>query len=205
MKSAQRRRVLQAAAAAAGAMLLPFRAAWAQPARGFRVGDRYRYRSMDPYSGAEQRTYTIEVTQVTDSEVLCADGRVLDPRGFPRRLPDGRRITLLQAPAADIGPGGRWRAEFLITTANGDEIRAEMDGSVLARERITVPAGSFEALRIEGAGLAHAPLGTVRTRLLVYRAPELVRMPLFREEIRRSVHGRVFFAERDVLVDYRQS
>lgn len=201
----RRRRILQGFAAAAGAFLLPVAGARGQVASAFRVGDRYRYRRLDPYSGVEQGTYTIEVTQVTDSEVVCSDGRVLDLRGLPRRLPDGRRITFLQAPAANVAPGGRWRAEFVVTLASGEEVRGEMDGSVLGRERITVPAGSFEALRIEGSGLAHAPLGVVRTKLLMYRAPEQVRMPLLREQIRRGARGQVFFAEREVLLDFRQS
>jgi len=205
MMKMQRRRFLQGLSAATGMLLLPLHGSWAQGARRFRVGDRYRYRRLDPYSEAEHSTYTIEVTQVSDSEATFSDGRVLDMRGFPRRLPDGRRITFLRAPSDDVAPGGRWRAEFLVTTANGEEIRAEMDGSVLGRERITVPAGTFDALRIEGSGIAHPPLGVVRTRLLVYRAPELVRMPLLREEVRRNARGQVFFAERDVLVDFRQS
>lgn len=201
----RRRQILLGFAATAGAFFLPVACARGQAAPAFRVGDRYRYRHLDPYSRAEQGRYTIEVVQVSDSEVVCSDGRVLDPRGFPRRLPDGRRFAFLQAPAANVQPGGRWRAEFLITTANGEEVRAEMDGSVLGRERITVPAGSFDAMRIEGSGLAHAPLGVVHTRLLVYRAPELVRMPLLREETRRSSRGVVFFAERHELVEYHQS
>jgi len=201
----QRRHFLQGLSAATGALFLPVSWAWAQGARGFRVGDRYRYRRLDPYSEAEQSTYTIEVTQVADSEATFSDGRVLDMRGFPRRLPDGRRFTFLQAPPANVAPGGRWRAEFLVTTTNGDEFRAEMDGSVRGRERITVPAGTFDALRIEGSGIAHPPRGVVRTRLLVYRAPEMVRMPLLREEIRRNARGQVFFAERDVLLDFRES
>ena len=205
MTRMQRRHFLQGLSAATGALFLPVQWAWAQAARRFRVGDRYRYRRLDPYSEAEQSTYTIEVTQVSDSEVTFSDGRVLDMHGFPRRQPDGRRITFLRAPSTDVAPGGRWRAEFLVTMPNGEEIRAEMDGSVLGRERITVPAGTFDALRIEGSGIAHRPLGVVRTRLLVYRAPELVRMPLLREEVRRNARGQVFFAERDVLVDFRQS
>ena len=200
----RRRQTILALAAAAGSLAIPV-CAREQATRGFRVGDRYRYRRLDPYSGVEQGSYTIEVTQLTGDEVICSDGRVLDARGFPRRLPDGRRFAFLQAPAANAEPGGRWRAEFVVTMPGGEEVRAEMDGRVLGRERITVPAGSFDALRIEGAGLAHAPLGVVRTQLLVYRAPEQVRMPLLREEIRRGVRGQVFFAEREVLVDYRQA
>ena len=130
---------------------------------------------------------------------------MLDLLGNPRRLPDGRRITLLQAPPADVAPGARWRVEFLVTLASGVEIRGEMDGSVVARERITVPAGTFDALRFEGQGVTHAPMGVVRTELCLYRAPGQVRMPLVREEIRRSRRGHVFFAERHELVEYRQS
>ncbi len=205
MMRMQRRVVLQGLSAVAGGLLLSALPVRAQAAPGFKVGDRYGYQRLDPYSGAEQGRYTIEVTQVTGDEIVCSDGRVLDQRGFPRRLPDGRRFRFLQAPAANVRPGGSWRTEFVVTMASGEEIRTEMDGSVLGRERITVPAGSFDALRIEGSGIAHAPLGSVRTQLLVYRAPDQVRMPLLRQEVRRNSRGMVFFAERDVLIDYRQT
>jgi hypothetical protein len=205
MMKMDRRHFLQGLSAATGALFLPVQGARAQAARGFRVGDRYLYRRLDPYSGVEQGRYATEVIQVTDSEVVFSDGRVLDMHGYPRRLPDGRRITMLQAPPADVAPGGRWRAEYLVTLANGTEIRGEMDGSVAGRETITVPAGTFDALRIEGRGIAQAPMGVVRTELRLYRAPGQVRMPLVREEIRRGSRGHVFFAERHELVEFRQS
>jgi hypothetical protein len=126
------------------------------------VGDRWRYRLIDRYNGAVLGETTVEVVAITPDISLRVDpggGRpVLEERwadpwtvlidttyDFP---------LLFETPVPVVPPGAR--AGQGITTAS--RYRSERSSSVLGWqqrlrvvgwERVQVPAGTFEALRIE--------------------------------------------------------
>ena len=62
----------------------------------------------------------------------------------------------------------------------------ELDYRIAAREKITVPAGTFDCFRLEGIGYnrtqAHDP---VEVRLTFWRSPE-IRRPVAWEEVRTN-------------------
>jgi hypothetical protein len=170
----------------------------------FRVGDRYEYRILEPISLVVQRTAVSEVTQVTEKEITFSDGRVIDPLNNPIRFPDGRRLTPNQAAPREFSVGKRWTTRFVVTNPQGLAGQSEFDLKIVARERITVPAGTFDAFRIESRGITQFPTVTVRIENQIYLAPDAVRSPLVREE-RRFVQGRLNCGERAELTGYRQS
>ena len=70
------------------------------------------------------------------------------------------------------------------------------------RERIAVPAGTFDAFRIEARGITSAPKGPIGVEVKTWRVPE-IRNWLAREEIRRW-GSNIVAAERVELTAYRQ-
>lgn len=52
-------------------------------------------------------------------------------------------------PADDLAVGKKWHARMTLTTKNGSKNWEEKEGKVVAIESITVPAGTFQAFKIE--------------------------------------------------------
>ena len=46
----------------------------------------------------------------------------------------------------------KWSTRFKVNNPNGLTAENEIEFKVVAREQITVPAGSFDAFRVEGEG-----------------------------------------------------
>jgi hypothetical protein len=169
----------------------------------YKIGDRYSYRVLDHYTKAVRRTYDSEVVRITDDEVQFSDGSVIDLLGNLRATPDGFRFTPNQLNPLEFAVGKRWVTSFVVTTPAGTSAASEFDLRFVTREPITVPAGTFNAFRAESRGVTQFPQGTVRSEVKTWRAPELLRAFVAREEI-RQLNGRVFLAERSELVSYKQ-
>jgi Caspase domain len=169
----------------------------------FQVGDSYVFRVLDPYSKVERRSVSTQISGITATEVMFTDGRVLDLLGNPLRVPDGRRYVGQQSMPLEFTVGKHWKNRFVVTFPNGLTTTNEMDCRIAARERITVPAGSFEAYRIEANGLVRTPKGLLYQEIKGWRAPELIRVPLAREEYHR-INNNLVHAERVELVSFKQ-
>jgi hypothetical protein len=132
------------------------------------------------------------VTDVTESEVRFGNGQVLDLLGNTLRRPGGRVYTPNQLEPVEYAVGKRWRTEFRISTPKGAEGTTTMDLRIAARESVTVPAGTFNAFRIEGHGVFADPTHrhAEETRLKKWSAPDRLRMPVALEEIRQRGGGR---------------
>jgi hypothetical protein len=170
----------------------------------YRIGDSYVFRVLEGISKAELRTFTNEIQRITDTEVVFSNGLVLDLLGNVIAQPDGRRIAGRQNLPLEYAVGKRWANRFVVTFPNGLRSINEFDCRVVAREKIVVPAGTFDAYRIEARGFTQTPKGSLLVEGRDWRVPELVRMPVAREEIRRA-NNNVVFAERIELVGYRQA
>ena len=182
----------------------PFTKGSATANTAYRIGDSYQFQVMDPYSKAVQGTVSTEITQITETEVIFSDGRVFDLLGNLLRHRDGRRISASQLQPLEYAIGKRWSSRFTVTFPNGLTSTNDVDGHIATREKITVPAGTFDAFRIEVRGVIVAPKGVLRSELNAWRAPDLVRVPLVREEIRKA-GGRTVYAERTELVSFKQA
>jgi hypothetical protein len=121
--------------------------------RLFAVGDQATYQDLDP-DGRVRRAYTARVTHVDMSadRVEYNGGNVVtDLLGNPLRTPMVEYDAPVQVNPAELQVGKRWQARYH-ASKRGGEADVEMQFEIVARERVVVPAGEFDAFRIEGRG-----------------------------------------------------
>lgn len=119
----------------------------------FRVGDKYKYRVVDLLTTLESKRYTQTVTEITDSEVIFNNGETItDLLGNPLKVSDGSRFGPNQYYASEYSLGKTWKTRYKILPPNGGEDFIEQEFRVVAKEDITVPAGTFSTFRVESIG-----------------------------------------------------
>jgi uncharacterized caspase-like protein len=187
----------------------PFTKGSASANTGWRVGDSYTYRVLDRVTSTED-TQVFAVTDVTETEVKFRNGQVVDLLGNILRRPGGRVYSPNQLEPVDYAVGKQWRTEFRISTPRGTEGQTEMDLKIAARESITVPAGTFNAFRIEGRGVFNDPAHrhAEETLLRKWVAPDRLRFPVALEETRQrggGKRGRVTQSRRLELAAFKES
>ena len=167
----------------------------------YKVGDTYTYNVMDLHSRAVQRQEVAAVTEITGSEVRYSNGLITDLLGNQLRARDGRIFSPSQFTPLEYAVGKRWRTRFTVTVQGytGDN---ELEFHIAARERITVPAGTFEAFRIEAKGHGQTPKGILEINITGWIAPDVCRRPIARNDRRTTRFGGV--AIRDELVSFKQ-
>ena len=149
-------------AAAAGAVTLPNRPA---SSRALMIGDKWTYRLREIRFNRLLATVTHEITGDDPNAIRESVSGGRAGRGAERRLAFAPRIyehpvaggaslfefaPYLQA-FTELRPGVTWRD--IAGAASSDSINAwRINGKVTGRERITVPAGTFVAIRVELEG-----------------------------------------------------
>jgi len=122
--------------------------------RTYTVGDECTFNAMDPLSRVVQRTWTLRVTKVDpDAErIELNNGEVIsDLMGNLLKVgPDTFDVPAQFAPA-ELQIGKRWRARFVRITPTM-RITVDYEVRVASREKVTVPAGTFDAFKIEARG-----------------------------------------------------
>ena len=170
----------------------------------FKVGDSYTYREIDLYTKIETRSLVSQITAITDDEVIFNDGaRITDYFGNVLKAPNGWRYTGAQFYIQEYLIGKRWATRFRIdhggfTSENHFELK------VAARENITVPAGTFDAFRVDGVGWSIASMGGSVNVLVRYWVAPVVRRNIAGEMFKRHSGGKVLANERQELVAYSQ-
>ena len=197
----------------------------------YKVGDSYIYRRIDRFTGSELQTFTSTIVEITDTEVIYNGGLVTNLLGNRLRSPDGRRFTPGQEAPLEFAVGKRWTTRFNVWRGedeaagerrgkgggggrlgrprgggnSGGVATAEIDFRIVARERVTVPAGTFDTFRLEGrgwsTGLGPAP---VRIETNIWRAPGELRRPVI-VETHRQAGPKVIESNRDELMAFKQS
>jgi hypothetical protein len=167
------------------------------------VGDSYTIRVVDPYSRVELRRFTRAVKTITEDEVQFDDNLIVDLLGNNVRLADGRKVKGAQNYPQELTLGKRWSTRFMTTFPNGTSVAAEFNFVVAARENVTVPAGTFNAYRIDGVGYSRTPKGqAVQIENQRYLAPDHCRLPVAVVELRKA-QGTLLFGERGELVSFK--
>jgi hypothetical protein len=179
----------------------PFSKGTAVANLNFRVGDRYVYRSTDMLTMIEKPRRVQTVTAVTENEVVYNNGRhITDLLGnILLRAGDQARFGPSQFFGTEYSLGKKWSTRYSITFVNGKEDMVETELKVVAREEVTVPAGTFDAFRIEGTGWTLD--ASVRSTHVVWVAPDRINRYIA-SEIWRRRHNRILYSERDELVAY---
>lgn len=150
----------------------------------YKVGDRYRYRVLDlltKLDTGEARGGMVK--EVTDTEVIYGNGRVTDLLGNMLKNPRGKTFVNNQVFVAEYSIGRKWTTVFRGTRDDDQEDEWSLDMKVVARENITVPAGVFEAFKVEGRGFMRDR--GARVEINYWIAPDKVRPPLVFEFIAR--------------------
>lgn len=133
------------------------------PAPQVKVSDYWEYAVRDGYTGIARgihryevvRSDTAGVTVQVTSEGLLLDTLVYAPgwNGREMPLPNTQRFRYeptYEAYAYPLAPGKTWRTVVRSTdVATGRTYNTHIHGKVVGWERISVPAGQFDALRIE--------------------------------------------------------
>jgi hypothetical protein len=171
----------------------------------YRVGDSYTYQEIDPFSRVVQSTHVETITSITEREVIYNGGQfVTDLLGNTRRRPDGRTFTDNQGVPVEYAVGKRWSTRFTVEHPRLGRFESEADLRITGREKVAVPAGTFECYRIEAQGFSSGGSGATRHRNTVWMAPQVLRRPVAREE-RFEPIGRRERITRAELVSFKQS
>jgi hypothetical protein len=156
----------------------------------FKVGDTYTHVQLNLETRSEQRMLTSRVTEITDTEVIFGKGvLILDRLGNNVKLPDGRRFTPRQDQPLEYAVGRKWRTRFMTTNAQGVRSDTVLDFRITRREKVTVPAGTFDCFVVEGEGYSFSGM-RIRVAVKRWMAPDRVRRPIIAEEFRKA-EGRV--------------
>lgn len=132
------------------------------PAPDVRVGDHWIYRVRDGFTGIPRGEQRHEVVEVSGDfvrvagEVERGDGIQIYDRGWNwLRRPATNLQTFEYRPAYrafafPLEAGKRWRERLIATDpADGRQFPVWIDGVVRSWERVAVPAGEFDALKVE--------------------------------------------------------
>src|SRR5690349_7453866 len=94
-------------------------------------------------SGQEPFVVTFAVTSVGADEVVFNQGRLIqDLLGNIIKTGDGRRFSPRQDIPLEYAVGKRWTSRFELLEGGPGSIEAQF--KIVARERVTVPAGTFD-------------------------------------------------------------
>jgi len=182
----------------------PFSAGTYPIDRRFSVGDRAMYVGNEENSDQKEQRFR-RVTRIDEEEdrVEMNDGRfITDLLGNVLKNDRVRYEIPVQVTPAELQVGKRWKARFW-AIRQGTQFSEDMEARIVARERVKVPAGEFDAFRIEAAISGYADSGgkrggrrTSRARrmqIIEWEVPGL-NFPIKRE---RTLHRRSGAVEHD--------
>jgi uncharacterized caspase-like protein len=168
----------------------PYTRGWAEANTGWKVGDRYEYQRHDRLLGGDLGHVRNVIVEITEHEIRYGSGLVTDLLGNVLKQPGGRVYSHNQLEPQEYRVGKQWSTQFRITRPDGTSGLNEMQLRIATRERVTVPAGTFDAFRIEGRGVFEEEKGTVEVSTITkWVAPEQVRREIAMEEIRERTRG----------------
>jgi hypothetical protein len=185
--------------------LNPYSQGAAAPDTAFKVGDRYSYEDTDLLTKLVLGKRTMQVTSITQTEVVFNKGRwTTDRSGNMMRSPRFER-TANQTVPAEFAIGKRWTTRYVETPKSKILLMIEVTYRITRKERITVPAGSFDAFVVEYHGWVDPQRGAnAQMRGKIWFAPAQARREVAREHTVRTL-GAYRLAERTELTAFKQS
>jgi uncharacterized caspase-like protein len=173
------------------------------------VGDRYAYRRLDITSREETGKYSFTVTQIDDDVVIFNKGtQIRDLLGNVYKNVRYGEYSEEEGGAAqfltsEYAVGKKWNARYRVKAKDGREWISEYTFRVVGKEKVTLPAGEFDAFKVVGEGTMS--LGA-RLQFTYWIAPDKVRRILAHEFITTGLKsGKRMTNERLELVTYRQA
>ena len=132
----------------------PYFKGYTEHLRVFRTGDEFNIRVIDQFTKSS-KPLVMRVTQVDENadRVVYNHGEfVSDLMGNTSSNQRGVFSTPRQFYPAELAVGKKWRTRFKQSRANGVAYTYQYDVKVVARERVTVLAGTFDTYKIEARG-----------------------------------------------------
>ncbi len=183
----------------------PFTRGTVRADTNYKVGDLFRYREVDLLTKLELRTYGQRVTAISDNEVqFNKGGFVTDLLGnFIRNQKVEFTGTQFFLPEYSVGK--RWSARYQRKAAEWPARDVSMDFRVVTKEEVIVPAGTFDAYKIEGSGWTQSNNGAFGINLQSsYWIAHGVRRFVAMETLNRDTYRRITASERQELISYTQ-
>ena len=174
----------------------------------FRIGDTYTWRTLDSLTGLEQgKPFTRRVTKITDSEVIFGNGtHVTDLLGNRVKPGDGSTWSANQTVPGEFAVGRRWSTRFhFLNPAGTGSSTVNLDLHIATRETVTVPAGTFNAFRIDAVGWRVGSGINQLWRLKSWYAPDKVRREIAWDWSSREGKGGFGNVFRYELVAFKQA
>ena len=177
----------------------PYSAGYYPLGRKFTMGDKAYFKQTDILSGAETRSYMLNVTRVNleaDRVEFNLGVVVTDLMG--NMVKWGKKIfeAPIQFSPADLQVGKKWTAAYSLNINNRIS-NGYYDLHIVRKEKVAVPAGEFEAFRVEGRGWNKSYGSQLETTY--WLVPGLI-VEVKREYISRKSDGSYIDAERHELV-----
>lgn len=127
------------------------------------VGDEWVMERTDGFN-KESRRQKFRVTQADKHRVVINDGAIVqDQMGSILKNGSGVKDPGFLLVPVDLSIGKRWRSAFTNSQANGGRQTNVYELRVAALEKVTVPAGTFNAFRVERRGHGTSQDGKWRT------------------------------------------
>ncbi len=173
--------------------------------RRYSVGDSFSFRVIDQFNKSskplEMRVTALDFA--TDQVQFNNGEYVADLMGNILTNLRGSSSTPRQFYPADMLVGKRWRTQFKqVRAAAGVTYTFRYDLKVVGKERVTVPAGTFDCFKIEARGY-NMELGA-RLERNIWVAPG-VNADIAHETLVRLRNGQIEQNERQELVSYKQT
>ena len=118
-----------------------------------KVGDTWSMQKVDLFSGSVTRQYTMKLKSITTDEWQFGGG-VYDKSWNQLRLLENGKVVFKWSPSRHnydfpLRPGKAWNARVVF---DSEKLTSEhaLDFKVVRQERVLVPAGIFDTLRVEG-------------------------------------------------------
>lgn len=177
---------------------------------GYKVGDFYQYRQTDLLTRLEIDSGTRRITAITANEVIYNKGVIVtDLLGNLLRVPSGATWSPNQTAPLEFAVGRRWNTRFRVVPPKGGDSTVDLDMRIADRERVTVPAGTFNAFRVEARGWQTGMVDgrghfNVSWDWKTWYAPGEVRLPVAFEWFVRHSFGKIMRATRNEMVSFHQ-
>lgn len=168
----------------------------------FRVGDKFEYRVLDMLTKIEKPPYRQRVTEVNDREVIFNGGKMITDL-LGNKLKDSRDIRwgTSQFYVREYSIGKKWKTRYPVLYPDGREDMIEREFRVVAREKVSVPAGNFDCYRVESTGWILGTGTSLESRYWV--APERVNRFVAFEAVEKHRTGKFKTTDRTELVSFK--
>ena len=180
----------------------PFSKGTGKANTGYRVRDNYEYVVTDTLTKLELRKSVNTVSAAFRSRVIYNNGQFIKDRlGNLIKEGNGIEYTDPQLYAAEYSVGKKWTTRYRGVAINGQRWEIEIDVKVSTRELITVPAGTFDAFKVECHGFNSSGLSIHFTYWI---APEQVRWPVKMLSENRNRYNNLVTGEQFELTSFLQ-